>query len=341
MNHFRRRSQPRVFWVRIRLPSRYWTNWLAVGLLVSWALAYVAIGLPVAAYWYRSLEDLPGSAYAVACAVATIGPVYWSIIAFRWRRTQIRGPNSLRQQRLESLCHRPEFNQRYPHRNLELAFRSEKTSGRHMRKLLSRFLPGDVCIITSPGVGRSSPERRDLAFEPIDLEAEEETEALAEAGYDPAVGDGGNTDEAGATEKSLPFWKVDVDGWLDWIGLIVLLFIMIRTGVRNPVLLCVMTALLGIRFYGRLVYERRFWMVPGGILFREARAWRRGLRIGSILRADSALVIDSVHIQSYTLHEGRVLRLPCAGPPLLVAWLSTARPPTPSEVAEFFGVKQS
>jgi len=85
--------------------------------------------------------------------------------------------------------------------------------------------------------------------------------------------------------------------------------------------------------------NRQWWIVPGGLIYREHRVWWRKDRVGRITPADSSLVIDHHSNHCYALADGRLMAFACSDWDwwlLAAAWVSTLPPPTMEQVQSFF-----
>lgn len=99
-------------------------------------------------------------------------------------------------------------------------------------------------------------------------------------------------------------------------------------------------------FLWGLLRGRTWWLVPGGVVYRDHRLWRKGVSVGLLTPCSSSLVVD-MDGAAYFTDRGR---LRCCswglGDPdadaralaaLLAAWLSRARTPTREEILAFMG----
>ena len=90
-----------------------------------------------------------------------------------------------------------------------------------------------------------------------------------------------------------------------------------------------------------LMRERTWWLVPGGLLCREFRMWRRHLDVSLFTAEDSVLFLEMKEGYGIVAAQGRTVRFDC--PPheswitwaVLSAWLSRARRPTLEEARTF------
>jgi hypothetical protein len=75
----------------------------------------------------------------------------------------------------------------------------------------------------------------------------------------------------------------------------------------------------------RLVVERRWWLVPGGLVYREVRAWRKEIGVRRITPDDSSLLLDWRSNTGLVLDRGKPCWFPCnaASASVVVAgWIS-------------------
>jgi hypothetical protein len=89
-----------------------------------------------------------------------------------------------------------------------------------------------------------------------------------------------------------------------------------------------------------LFRERRWWLVPGGLICCEFRFWRKDLTVKIFIPAETPLLLEAKTGQGFLLDHGRVLKFRCTPTTSWViasGWISTARTPSLDEVRAFLG----
>lgn len=87
--------------------------------------------------------------------------------------------------------------------------------------------------------------------------------------------------------------------------------------------------------------ERRWWLVPGGVIVREHRLWRRTMRAGLVRPQDTSIFVDFRTATALFLLNGSACMIRLykgeSAWAFIAGWISTARPPTDEEVLAFLG----
>jgi hypothetical protein len=156
--------------------------------------------------------------------------------------------------------------------------------------------------------------------------------------------------EAPATAKA-PLWIKAKETWRAarpvssfaiWSALLVyVVYSVVTKGQRVHALAYVVgLAWIVAAASGSLFWERRWWLVPGGLVCRESRAWRNKLGVRHYTTRESALFIDMRGGYGIVADGRRSLRFASPGWTswaVLTAWLSRARTPTREEALAFVG----
>lgn len=370
MKHREKTKPPnslRIYWVRI--PIVRWgiigAVCFAVGVVLLPLLTMLLVG-SLAAYLHDALLGGADWLYTplmlfVLTLSLGVAPLWWVALASMHRRKAMRTPR-FRSMRLKHLMLHPRVPDRLPHRIVEHAIRSRIFTKRSLHGVLRTIKPGTVVVAN--GFCRDEfprPRSNSIPFEPRDLRrdyadlwelmsANVEAQGLCDVGkyaarvYEqPFENDRSKTDETGrptiiaAGRAALPsvfsasvFVFLFYMFWIGWISIAPLFFIAL-----GVLLLSSLGPLAA--FY----WERRWWVVPGGLIYREHAFWRRRMRAGRTISNETPLFVDLAGNNGLILGGDQVLSFRFnsweAGWALVAAWISTARPPTDEEVLAFLG----
>ena len=261
-----------------------------------------------------------------------------------------------RTRRLAAISQHPDGIRRLPHRVLEHHLRRAVfISECHMRRVINQAPPGTIIMLDGPDIQELVALRGEsLDFEPLGLSPPDDrllelfpwnAKKPPKEAYQTSVG--------GLLKKRIP----DALRLLKTCGLILLWalgFIYIAWLVRKLILwpgvtlrelvytpnfwfpVAFVAALL------RLFWERQWWLVPGGLLRRDYRLWRRGLQAQYFRAKESVFLVDCRSLGS-TITIYIPLKRRCGWvvlprwylPGILWGLLSRARPPTEDEVQSF------
>ncbi len=345
---------PRV--LRIWLPSRkvswYMLVVLAVGVLVSYAMAVAMLAVAIVMPFEMLDRTPPGFLVPVAWLLAMIGPYPWIRIFNRWQHRRRIKPTRHRCARLAKVLEAKESIVRLPHRYIEQLMRKKSASTKPMKRALLALNPGTVIIANGSrlhDLPRLTPN--DISFEPIDL-IEDEGQAiwLVRANYEAqnlAHEEYMSTEEE--TEEGSPghlYWQAQF--WTDrFMGVAILL--MFAAGPllfdNDPIikwlLISSLTLLAFAALFGELFTERRWWLMPCGLFYREHRFWKKELRIKLLRATDTPLFLNLELGQALVVDDGKVRSIsisPSMGLAILAGWISTAHTPTEQEIQSFVGI---
>jgi len=326
---------------------------LAVGLIVGVVVGGVG-GMLLADTMFDLLgapsrvQKIAGTVFVALCLVG--GGVGWCLLWGRlWpMRVPDRPPGRAR--RLQAALSAPHGPERLPHRAVEHLLRSGYVSWLSQGKLLKKLQAG--LTLVANGRRRIDSDWRpagvSVPFEPVALERDSELlswllyEDAQEQGVDWDVIEPRRSPAGASADKSRPQIK-------QWVALAALMafpaygaFRILTGRLDAGSLLC----LLGIvpfllAWFVPLMEERTWWLVPGGLLCRESRMWRRRMDVFLFTAEDSVLFLEMkqgigiVTAHGQTLGFGYPQREPWVTRGVLSAWLSRGRRPTREEAGSF------
>jgi hypothetical protein len=309
--------------------------------------------------------DVPAALSIVALVVALTGPALFAVWVDGVRRRRIMGRTRVRHDRLTRLAGRKGADQRLPHIGVELAYRrqDERAFQRprgltdELRQVLTQCGPGWTIVVRR---GRTTfpplPTPTDAGFEPLNVaEPSEQLDSLLRTSYaEPDLPgdlrfrtDGSWSRTAPATRR----WRslaARAGLVARWAAFAFMLYIMLhpRNTPGGGDYRIVVVGFLLLTLLAGLAAGRTWWLVPGGVVYRDHRLWRKGVRVGLITRRDSSVIID-LSGQAYFAWRDRLVAYAWGGQKpaqragasaaLLAAWLSRARIPTREEVLAFMG----
>ena len=349
-----------VKWVKVPPARRGFVGWILflIVIFVSYLFVFL-ISLFVLGLLFQRLPGPSGLRFGVASALsflmAGIGPIisYQFLEAFRrryrYRRTRRHSPERQRLDRLTAVVNHAEAMPRAVSRLVEYEIRTHGGRSRKLAEILNRAGPGLVIVVTT--VGWTSFPRHvptDARFEPIDLEQDNERLAwLGDQVWE-------------AAQQTYPLNQTDVDiepsallirdklgvlvKWLFGIVGCLGLAYMAYSTVRFPAstdayLFCGFFLLMVLLALGGLLADSTWWLVPGGLVFRRRRAWRRNVQVRLITPAESSLIVVAGG-GAFVLDRGRLrgFNYPhwCDWA-LIAGWMSTAPTPSRDEILAFVG----
>ena len=342
---------------------------VAAGFILIWIVVcgiVIGIGMAIMYFVARGRTESPGDLYAAGLLLGFVLAIVWALAVDRWLRRRSMHRAGHRQDRLERLATHPTAAARVPHRLIELAYRrhlqrSFQFEGR-LRLACGRVLAdageGWLIVVRGPKTAPPPlPAPSDAAFEPINpAEPDEQLVWLLRRSYPDAFAD--ETAKA-ASERSVASRRrgilttlrrvaariATLLGWA-WLAWIVYAMLFPRRVPGGWVYRIIFVWLLLLPFLWHLVRGRTWWLVPGGVVYRDHRLWRKRVVVGLLTWRGSSVMID-VDGTAYFSDRGRLRRYhwgradrkaDAAGvAALLAAWLSTARTPTREEVLAFMG----
>ena len=343
----------RVF--RIRTPGTHYGPLglviLAGGILFSWVVAYALLALAVSPIAQRVFSVAPTSFFIALALFAAIGPFIWVRIFRRWRFWNAHRKTSLRTRRLARIVGQPGAIQKLPHRVVEYLMRRGPLSSRRLNRFIHDAPPLFVVVANYSPKHPPWPLPVSVPFEPVELRSDRQrilmlVTATLEAQYGTAFEVTGNTTELRSFRSLLLR-----SAWFFYMFVFVLLpvcylvydFAIHGIGWHNIFPILIILYLLSLTLIP-LVAERKWWLVPGGLVYREYRVWRSRLRAGFIKPFDTPLIVDVRSGIAFVRRRRNFLGLRCpnlASWVLVAAWLSRARPPTVEEIEAFLGQKLS
>ena len=343
---------------RLRIPtprtSELYAVIMALGILAAWTVIYggaVLILMQRAGY----PADPPQWIYTLSITAGLIGPIALAILVERSRHARRMRPTRLRTERLDRLAASPASRDRLHHRHIEGVLRRVHAGRRAIERELVRLPPRSIILVTAREfVPRKVPCDSTVPFEPIDIAdnsnhvfdlvdlffsdvaafVEPARATAADSVNPPAQGlfSGTSRQWAACAAVMIPFLAFvfyQTIGSFDRFEFVALLVCLSFVASQAP--RC-------------LIFERRWWLVPGGLLYREDRIWRKSLRWGVIRANESPLMIDMRSGIARVVERGRVRRVRCAEIArwfVVAGWASAAPSPTDEQVRSFLGVAPS
>lgn len=324
---------------------------LAVGILISWVVTYVMVLLLLVASFGSFDRDPSTETYGFAALIGLVGAIgfVWGLSYFRHRWMILR--MALRRDRLVRLTAQVNVWQRFPHRMVEMVHFLRTGSSRRMKRSLRKLAPGDAILLNWPrGKDIPRPTANEIPFEPIDVGEDHERlwwlillniQEKGEGRIQSLVSEEEEANDDG-DDISSHMWEMPKN--VSW-GLVILAFFgywvyeMIINRLSS--LFAALGILIGIFLSGwllPLLAERKWWLVPGGMICRESRLWRKGNRAELITPAQSPLILDMRSGMGYALSGRDVRSFACprwTAWAVAAGWMSRARTPTMEEVRAF------
>lgn len=342
------RSLPRIHYI--------WTPNFALSavdlvLVAVFVLILLAVSFAGAAIIISEV-DPDGS--AGAATIVPLGLVMLSFLLFlslagarkfRTRRLNAKVPFRIR--RLEQIAWDFERHQRLSHRIVEMTLRSSALTMRMFGRAMQPLSRGETVCLNLPAALRDErPRSKGLIFEPISIaDDDEQIEWLLTAHYEE------NADQPPTDEKS-PNREDEGTGWRDilkgigafggtilylaWLAYICYRAIFVHTDFIFYLIL--LTVPLG--WILPYFYEDKWWIVPGGLVRRETRFWRKRDRVMCYWAGLHALVVDMRTGTGAVKGGDGVHAFKCEevkGLAVLCGWVSSGRRPSHGELQAFFG----
>jgi hypothetical protein len=327
---------------------------LVVGILVSY-LVGLGLLMILAPFVEARTNISHGEMLGASALLAFLPTAVWIWLLSPVAHAPGKSGGRHRGKRLASLLAHGEAAARFPHRLFEQRFLKLKGSLWAMR---SAFLevPNGWALLLNPPTGLR-PGVNGVSFEPIDIMQDSEQMTwlifmnLRQQGCECEIQggpDGRHTptirEQLRAARAVLRRW-----GWLAWYALVAYwAYQSLKTGgwshLTSAAILLFLLALRTSPWWLSLFAERRWWVVPGGLVCRSFRFWRRGLELEVFTPEDTPLLVDARSGRGYVVKEGRVRWFPCqqwVAWLVVAAWISQARRPTPDELRSFIGVQRT
>lgn len=349
-----------VRWVKVPPATRGFVGWVLflIAIPVSYLVAFLIV-LLVLGFLLSRLPDPSGIRFGVASAIsllmAVIGPIvsYRILEAFRrryrYRRTRKHSPERQRRDRLAAVVNHPEPMPRTVARLVEYEIRTRGGRTGKLAEILNRAGPGFVIVVTTTGCSSfPRPVPTAARFEPIDLQQDDGR--LAWLG-DQALEVTAQAFQSSRTEVDtahsgllirdklgvLAMWVFVITGCL---GLAYMGYSTVRFPASSDAyMFSGIFVLLVLLLLGRLLADSTWWLVPGGLIFRRRRVWRKNVEVRLITPRESSLVVG-VGGEAFVLDRGRLryFYYPYWGSWALIAgWMSTAPTPSKDEILAFVG----
>lgn len=268
----------------------------------------------------------------------------WMPLFLRLRAMHQVAPYRWRIDRLRWLLSNPAASERLPHRIVEHFLLGPGGTEHKLERILVGLPTGTVVAINASQALRFHLPANDTFFEPIavdelhdegfesewpDIRLDSQRNLLKPEGKWPAL--------SGEARK--------LNGMILWFNIFLIVVLLIAylggwggSGHWKPI--SILVAVLTLNFVSKDVAGRRWWLVPGGMVFRDHRSWRSTTRVGMVTAERSPLIVHLGADFGVVRHQGRAVRFDVpdsAGWCVLAAWMSTATRPTKEEILAFFG----
>lgn len=340
---------PRVRWIWVPLRGAHWAAAWVLLALGALPLAFLASTKILGWVMDRMpAGSLSRTGVLIGVIMLCFGSIPILLYAFSkyewWAHLKGHGRRE-RRKRLSRLVQIPNVEQVLPHRVCE--HRLLRTMNFNTDFLLAApdWAVGTTIVVNGPRRGQANrPRPIAVAFEPQELGGS--MDALLSAMTEgPQRGEAGLSDEDAASLRSFGVpsrWSsarakvglallVIAFGWYAFHG------IFMARGHLGAYL-------LPLTGFGLLLVSRmggrNWWVVPGGLLYREHRPWSRKTNVGMVTQENAMLVINPGAGSGVVACRERAMVLnfnPRAGLCLLAAWMSRAKRPTREETLAFFG----
>ncbi len=338
---------------RIRKPSRRLFD--GVTLIIVFAL-FSLLSYVVGSHLLG--EDFTGRNTGTTTALViiipaggTIGGAAWAVFLefVVYRRT--RQERLLRRVRLSAIAAHPDATARLPHRLVEQALR-RFWRRRPLRRALQAIGPGRVILNLGSINGRPRlPTPAEQRFEPLDLRRDpdrwlallEQTTGITVGNVSAATTRG--EDAAERTQRKRDASRDRLNRMSGWLGTVMAVAFILRdaygmaTAGRHGFTLYGYGGVLTLVVVVRLLIGTRWWLVPGGLICRRHRAWRKHVWASLATPDTTALFVD-LNGRIALIHRGRLKQRsvwPFHVWPLIAGWISTTPPPTRDAVLSFVG----
>lgn len=338
----------------VQAPAHYSpnVNWIGVSTGIVTAGLICGIGARYVINWTGlDHDDWLGILFYYVLAIS-VGGGLWGAYRHRaqWNEELGKAPGSrLRRRRLKLLARRNRLTHRKPRFALQWALLEHyRFNGDAWRVAASRDAGAAIAANFPPEYRFPRPVVHDHGFEPIEIDdPSEQMRGLMDmtfaAGgvdfpepFDPPASS--NAARAIQDRKRKPKSK-DLMLHVSVLVIAIYLFLLVAPSFHWEFLLLVVISLAG-RFGPSLADPRRWWLVPGSIVYREARSWRKKMQVGMVTPENSPLFVHYEEGYALVRVNTMTLRIGCpdwTGWCVLAAWISTAARPTKEEILAFFG----
>ncbi|MBI1825491.1 MAG: hypothetical protein HY287_10050 [Planctomycetes bacterium] len=280
--------------------------------------------------------------------IVIVAPILWAY----WRAYRRRHPKSggtrRRLARLEAIEANLAGVVRLPHRVVEHALlRAGDGWGHRIREIPAIPLGFTTIIIDRKNTNARAMSGLDVSFEPVDFWNEPDAADLL-ARVDERYSLSAKKDPIPTVKwwhfprhmrnptGSFLFFAAQM-----WVWFSVWEMLKGTFSWRRGLLFAFVIAIIVLQWFVPLIYDRRWWLVPGGFVRQEDRAWWRRLRFSMFSPETHHLVLDFRGTgEGWLFSDSRpifIRFLPSLGPLLAAGWTSTARSPTDAEIHSLFG----
>lgn len=347
----------KTYWVQVPPLRRGFLSllFLALGFPLTWFGASALIGLGIDAV--RSVlglgRYLTYAELGLIVLGGAIGPVVliaareWYLIHRRMNHPPVRG------RRLQLLLQDADRAQRFPHRQVERLVRRHPTSRRRLLRLAKILPPGTLVVVNGPRLYGAVPRPCGavVPFEPIDIHSDDERlgwlliQDFKAQDFDIEWIEEQEETPRPSLRTRLEWSRQVVFAWaamLFWVGWLVYSVYRIATrpfdGVSAFFLLVL--ALASWAIVAPLFWERRWWVIPAGLMLRDARAWRGQQNVWLFAASSCVLLVDLGSSRAVVSNGRRSFGF--ASEPQVLgaaisAWLTRARQPSMAELLSFAG----
>jgi len=296
------------------------------------------------------LASIPGSPWpfyaALGCVSIACGLPLSNMLANQLRIDDMLRRRTFRTERLKTIVSKVDSVHRLPHRHVEMLMRSRFASLSTKHRIAERLNPGDTIVVRSlGGPPLSMPRGSEVPFEPVAI-TQKTAGAYGLVGL--SLGSAGRPGDAGAHEKAVrqsgPFFPPLSKTYLFFA---IILPVALFTLRRDIGWLPFVTYLAGLVLWAtfprnsrgrRSLWQRLltgWWIVPGGLVFREGGLAKPAQVIGLLTANDSSMLVDA-RCGKVIVHRGNqtfpILADPFFCWAILAGWISTARTPTMAEI---------
>jgi len=270
--------------------------------------------------------------------------VGWMPLFLRLRAKHVLAPHRRRINRLKLLLSDPAAVERMPHRVVEKFLLGMRGTEHRLEQTLVGLPTGTVVTINASHELRFRLLTNDTFFEPMAVDELCEADSESEWPNIKLV----SQRRVPKPERKSPALTGDsrkLSYMISWLSIFLLVVLVIAysggwggSGHWKPISMLVVV--LALNFVREDVAGRKWWLVPGGMIFRDHRVWRRTTRVGVVTPEDSPLIFHAGADFGVVRHQGRAVRFAVpesTGWCVLGAWISTAPRPTKEEILAFFG----
>ncbi len=251
--------------------------------------------------------------------------------------------------RLSRLLSHSQALNRYPHRAVECLYRRAFAPLPSKLPRLLKTLPKGTNLLTS-GTKRVTitlPIPSDVFFEPADVREATECMDIIRLGYNKMMQGTDTNEEHTENTKGrrtpISFWMRRIGGTIMSLLGIAWLIGQVIIGLYNKDHIYTISwfvwvvVILG-QYWLNIFYLNQWWLIPGGIIGREYRLWRKHLNIRIIRAPQTVSFYDMHRKQLHIAYDNQGIDIPLD--PIqyhafLVGWLSTARSPSEEEILSF------